>query len=277
MVWLLWPGWVGAQDLDPEAQYLAQFSDQAENPDPAPDQTPIQPPPAPPPGQAPSPGFDEVVSSKHNVHPYGEDSTLEEVCQTCHYRKMNGTAAVAVWDPQNTTRFFESFHIVRAWQNKPRDHEAKPFGPSFNCLTCHDGILGSNVHPSGLFGDSPGAGAVPKQAFQSKVRSPDHPNTVSYPRRPNGTLTGEQANPRLARYWSIPDRNEDGVTLPSGPQSRVLGAKNLDLDQANAPSKLVRTFMGVVHCDSCHNPHLDELRPFLRLPEKQLCVACHDR
>ena len=275
MAWLLWPVWVGAQD--PESEYLAQFSDLGENPDPAPDQTPIQPAPPPPPGQSPSPGFDDVAFSKHNIHAYGEDSSLEEVCQACHYKKGDGAGGAPMWDPGNALRSYEILHLVRAWQSKNRNHEAKPFGPSYTCLTCHDGILGDNVHSSGLSGTSPGVGSNVKLPFQSEVRSRDHPNTVAYPRRPNGTLVGEVANPRLSRYWSIPDRNGHGVVLPSGPKSAALGLQNLDLEAANASSKLVRTFMGVIHCDTCHNPHLNELRPFLRVPQKTLCLVCHDR
>ena len=227
--------------------------------------------------QAPAPGFDEVAFSKHNIHPYGKDSPLEEVCQACHYKKGDSAGAAPMWAPGESIRSYEILHIVQARQSKARSLEAKPFGPSFNCLTCHDGILGNNVHPSGLSGTSPGGGATQEQPLQSEVRPSDHPNTVSYPRKPNGTMTGEGVDPRLGRYWSIPDRNENGVVLPTGPQSAALDLKNIDLETANASSKLVRTFMGVIHCDTCHNPHLDEVKPFLRVPEKTLCLVCHDR
>lgn len=226
-------------------------------------------------GIAGAQGFDEVLSSKHNVLAAGPDSPMETVCGSCHI-KGSAIQAAPAWDPANPTKAFQTSPVVRPPLGKGTP-DTKPFGPSFDCLTCHDGVLGSNIHQVGFSGEKATYNPKVVEALQTGLRTPDHPDSIRYPREPNGQMTGDRPDPKLLRYWSIPDRDDNGVTLPTGPRSAALNVQNIDPNDPAAASLLVRTYKGVIHCDSCHNPHDDKIRPFLRLPLSSLCLVCHDR
>jgi predicted CXXCH cytochrome family protein len=220
-------------------------------------------------------GFDQVLASKHNLLPAEAASPIDTVCGICHIEGKE-TEVVPAWDRENTTRVFPNQHFTKPPLGGATP-EDKPFGPSFDCLTCHDGVLGSNVHQLGFSGSGPTGKPGAVEALQTGLRTPDHPDSISYPRQPDGRLSGDRVDPKLTRYWSIPDRDENGILLPTGPRSAALDLQNIDPNDPAAASALVRTFMGVIHCDTCHNPHNNEIRPFLRVPHKTLCLVCHDR
>jgi predicted CXXCH cytochrome family protein len=220
-------------------------------------------------------GFDQVLSSKHNVIPAGAASPMETVCGSCH---IKGTAsqAAAAWDKDNPIKTFQTTHVVPPPSGKGTP-DTKPFGPSFDCLTCHDGVLGSNIHQLGFSGSAATYNPRAVAALRTGLQIPDHPDSILYPRQPDGTYANDRPDPKLKRYWSIPDRDESGVILPTGPQSAALNLQNIDPNDPASAATLVRTFRGVIHCDSCHNPHDNDTRPFLRVPIKTLCLVCHDR
>ncbi|MBI3995084.1 MAG: cytochrome c3 family protein [Nitrospirae bacterium] len=226
-------------------------------------------------GSAGAQGFDQVLSSKHNLLADGPASPMDSVCGSCHI-EGGQTQTSAAWDKENPTKVFPLQHLPPPDPGKG-DPETKPFGPSFDCLACHDGVLGNNVHQLGFSGGAPTADPDAVKALQTGLRTPDHPDSITYPRQPDGRMSGDRADPRLKRYWSIPDRDENGVTVPTGPKSAALNLQNIDPNDPAAASALVRTFMGVIHCDTCHNPHNNDTRPFLRVPHKTLCLVCHDR
>ena len=227
------------------------------------------------PGSAGAQGFDQVLSSKHNLLAAGPSSPMDMVCGSCHI-EGKGTETAPAWDNENPTKTFPLQHIMPPALGKGTP-ETKPFGPSFDCLTCHDGVLGNNVHQLGFSGSGPTDNPDAVEALQTGLRTPDHPSSISYPRQPDGRMTSDRVDPKLKRYWSIPDRDENGVTIPTGPKSAALSLQNIDPNDPAAASSLVRTFMGVIHCDTCHNPHNNDTRPFLRVPHKTLCLVCHDR
>ena len=220
-------------------------------------------------------GFNLVLSSKHNLLSGGSASPLDTVCGSCHIEDGQ-TDAVPAWDKENPTHAFSLKHIMEPELGKGTP-DTRPFGPSFDCLTCHDGVLGSNVHQLGFSGSGPTNDPGTVKALQTGMRITDHPDSILYPREPNGRLSSASTDPKLKRYWSIPDRDENGVTLPTGPKSTSLNLQNVDPTDPASASTLVRTFMGVIHCDTCHNPHNNDTRPFLRVPHKTLCLVCHDR
>ncbi|HUK56702.1 MAG TPA: cytochrome c3 family protein [Nitrospiria bacterium] len=220
-------------------------------------------------------GFDQVLSSKHNVLPAGPASTMETVCGSCHI-KANATQAVPAWDKENPTKAFHTSHVALPPLGKGTP-DTKPFGPSFDCLTCHDGVLGNNIHQLGFSGPAATYNPQAVEALQTGLRTSDHPDSILYPRQPDGSMIADRPDPKLRRYWSIPDRDDNGVVLPTGPRSAALNLQNIDPNDPAAASALVRTFRGVIHCDSCHNPHNNDTRPFLRAPNKTLCLVCHDR
>ncbi len=257
-------------------------------------------------------GFDGVLVTTHNLSVGGPDSLIGDVCLVCHIKTIGEVSPQVVeslpmglqpegsdtegesldrpsvslsafepglkplWDSNHTTEFFLPIPQMESLHGKGEPGK-KPFGPSFDCLTCHDGALGNDVHQRGI---SAGGGEVRKReviAVKDGARASDHPDSVVYPRSVTGAFSAHSANPNLKRYWSIPDRSSNGVIMPTGPSSASLGLMNIDPDNAFQTTGLVRTFFGMIHCDSCHNPHHNENKPFLRVPANDLCLVCHQR
>jgi len=227
------------------------------------------------PGPAGAQGFEQVLTTSHNVIPGEAAAPADMVCSACHIEGKESDV-VPVWDPDNPTRIFPSQHFEKPPLGKGTPDD-KPFGPSYDCLTCHDGILGNNVHQLGFSGEAPTGNPASVEALRTGRRTTDHPDSITYPRLPDGRLDSDRPDPKLSRYFSIPDRDEKGLVIPTGPKSAALNLQNIDPNDPAAVSTLVRTFMGVIHCDSCHNPHTNDIRPFLRVPHKTLCLVCHDR
>lgn len=255
-------------------------------------------------------GFDEVLLTRHNLFPGGPDSLVRDVCLVCHLEpivgisprvaealpmgiKIQGTDVPlrtqaspvapppdfgkipsALWDAQNPVRVYLPRPVVKPDPVKRTSFQL-PFGPSFDCLTCHDGVLGGDVHRLG----SGGRLILGRSADTDRElgRPTDHPDSVIYPRKPSGEFSGRNNEVRLERYWSIPDRNPGGLVVPDGPMSDYMHLDEVDLDDPLQTAGLIRTFEGIIHCDSCHNPHLNAHRPFLRVPPKDLCLTCHQR
>jgi predicted CXXCH cytochrome family protein len=227
------------------------------------------------PGAAIAQGFDQVLAGKHNMFPGGTATPMETVCRSCHV-ETNASTTVPAWSKEISITSFPLRHDMQPPMGKGTP-DTRPFGPSFDCLTCHDGALGGNVHQLAFSGEAPTGDPDAIAAFQTGLQTPDHPDSILYPREPDGRFSSDRADPKLRRYWSIPDRDEKGVTIPTGPKSAALNLQNIDPNDPAAASNLVRTFKGIIHCDSCHNPHDDAIRPFLRVSEKTLCLVCHDR
>jgi len=227
------------------------------------------------PGLGAAQEFNQVLSSKHNVLAAGPGAAMDTVCVSCHV-EGKPTEAVPVWDKGNSIKSYPMHHITQPPAGKGTP-ETRPFGPSFDCLECHDGVLGNNVHQLGFSGGAPTGDADSIDAIQTGLRLTDHPDSIEYPREPDGRLLSDRTDPKLKRYWSIPDRNDEGIVLPTGPRSAALDLQNIDPNDPAAVSALVRTYLGVIHCDSCHNPHIDTIRPFLRAPNTTLCLVCHNR
>ena len=202
-------------------------------------------------GIARAQGFDQVLSSKHNVLAAGPASPMETVCGSCHI-KSNAAQAAPAWDKQNPTKTFETNHVAPLPIGKSTP-DTKPFGPSFDCLTCHDGVLGNNIHQLGFSGPVATYNPNAVEALQAGLQTPDHPDSIRYPRQPDGRLASDWPDPKLKRYWSIPDRDDSGVTLPTGPRSAALNLQSIDPNDPAAAASLVRTFKGVIHCDSCQD------------------------
>lgn len=132
-------------------------------------------------------------------------------------------------------------------------------GRSGRCLECHDGVLGREVHQIGRGGS----------------RVFDHPYNIRYPRDADGRFTPKRPTVNQYRYWSIPDLRDGRVIAPTGPVSTRLALTGAD--PAAGMRTLVRTSNGMLHCDSCHDPHDNRNAPFLRAPAHDLCLICHDR
>jgi predicted CXXCH cytochrome family protein len=230
--------------------------------------------------------FDDVIKTKHNM-----SFNKEESCIVCHTSGMNKLEVkkeksdVVVSEKPNIVS--PPLWIKKVGNSNPEypfspdssGRDIKPFGPSYDCLSCHDGVLAKDVH--GLGGTRAGSEVFDPRldALAMDGKNPfDHASSVPYPRRPDGVWMAKDPTINQRRYWSIPDRYDNGVTMPTGPTSMYFEAsKGTDAKDPYIDALQVRTFKGVIHCDSCHNPHTDRNSSFLRVPIRSLCLACHDR
>ncbi|MBI3609333.1 MAG: hypothetical protein HY204_01360 [Nitrospirae bacterium] len=221
--------------------------------------------------------FDQVIVGPHNLTAGGPDAAREDVCVVCHIEGHEGKPpkseapgmpkAHPAWNLGNTLESFLTARdlLVKAKAVAERRHAG--------CLDCHDGVLGNDL----LEFVGNGTGYPDLSSAHGLNRTSNHPTEVVYPRRPDGRTAGDRVDPKLRRYWAIPDRGEDGMILPTGPVSASLGLQGIDPKDPEQTAGLVRTFSGVMKCESCHNPHNNSIRPYLRAPHKTLCLICHNR
>lgn len=230
--------------------------------------------------------FDDVVKTKHNM-----GLKKEEACITCHTsgipqsgiskEKSNGIVSekLKIVPPPLWIKKAGNDNSEYGFSPDTKGRDIKPFGPSLDCLSCHDGVLAKDVH--GLGGTRANGEVIdPRlEAIALEGKNPfDHPTSILYPRRPDGVLLSKNPTVNQLRYWSIPDRDEKGVTMPTGPRSRYFEIpQGVNTGDPYIDALQVRTFKGVIHCDSCHNPHTEKNGSFLRVPIKSLCLSCHDR
>jgi predicted CXXCH cytochrome family protein len=240
-----------------------------------------------------APPFDEVARTSHNLLAAREKMELSDVCLSCHTDgqllrednagfpdsaqgmkselKVIGGSMVQnvsgpLWSPDTERR---SFSLVSSVWSLKDTLDRKPFGSSSACLGCHDGALAEDVH-----GEKKGL----KVTDNLSERPVDHPTSIPYPRRYDGLFVIDQPTPTSLRYWSIADRTQQGVSMPSGPVSTYFRPPaGLDPKDPLVGASVVRTSYGMIHCDSCHNPHVNQHPPFLRTPPEDLCFVCHDR
>lgn len=236
--------------------------------------------------------LEEVNYTRHNL--LGPTAEGLEACTVCHTdaipwqsaaeapnkKHPESTSSPPLWDSGSTL-----VSPFRATQTVPlKEHPYNhPTGPSMVCLSCHDGALGTDMH--GVNVDNPRIGAaanVPWKGLAGAREAPalsrvDHPISILYPRKPNGMFVPENPTVTRSRYWALPDRHADGLTLPTVETSSYLDLPKGKVSGLEHLSALVRTTGGKMECDSCHNPHSEKVRPFLRIPSKTLCLVCHDR
>jgi len=240
--------------------------------------------------------IDEVLQSRHNL--LVPSVSGSNSCTVCHtdaipWQPVAGEAASnpaagtspaaqapvpPLWIPKGAKPYNVASTIPS--EKQPYNH---PTGSSLTCLACHDGALGKDMH--GINVDQPRLGAeanVPWDGTIGQRGAPplsrvDHPISITYPRKPNGQFIPENPTVTLSRYWTLPDRHADGLTLPATGASSYLDLPESKVSSPEVLSSLVRTTSGMVQCDSCHNPHSEKIRPFLRVPSATLCLVCHNR
>jgi len=205
--------------------------------------------------------FSSVNRTSHNL-----GFSSDKACIFCHmtgeaYNSSQASDAAAapkvvsfsppLWDKKTPIQSFQLIPLSPV----ERPDASQPFGPSSACLACHDGALATTMNEAKL----------------------NHPISIAYPRQPDGRFIPRRDSINLLRYWSIPDWTPSGIVLPTGPHSQYLSLPiGSDLPELSRAT-LVRTTLGYIHCDSCHNPHDDSTAPFLRASSKTLCLICHDR
>ncbi len=243
--------------------------------------------------------IDEVYQTRHNlVAPF---LTSSKVCTVCHTesipslgRKKEGVPEKETNPPPDARKKRISFPPLWNTQGvKPYDIAGDlpsnkrtynhPTGSSLVCLSCHDGALGADMHGINVgdprvaaSGNIPWTGSVGAREAPPLSRV-DHPISILYPRKPQGMFVPVNPTITRSRYWSLPNRHPGGFTLPESGTSSYLDLPVKNVSSPEHLSTLVRTSSGRVECDSCHNPHSEKVRPFLRVPSATLCLICHDR
>ncbi len=224
-------------------------------------------------GPAAAEPFQAVVNSPHDFFGRSETPAGQRVCYGCHtagpaYR-TGGVPVVPTPQPEDspsppggtTAPLWQKDALPFTLESSVPNTKDVPGGSSSVCLGCHDGVLGVEVH----------------QGTSTQSKGFGHPYNISYPRRANGQFRADRPIVNQYRYWSLPDLRDEGLVLPTGPTSDLLiippGVEPTDL----ASLQMVRTSDGVMHCDSCHNPHDNGNPPFLRAPARDLCLICHNR
>jgi predicted CXXCH cytochrome family protein len=201
--------------------------------------------------------YDAVTTSPHNLA--GPDAPLGDVCLGCH----NSNGAGAAPDALAPTPAWSSI----AAGNFDVAGSAQEFANTTQtCLHCHDGTTAAGV-------TRPGA---PVKTKNGGSNHPSHPVELAYPRNTSGGFVSAIRIPQQKQFWSVPDIVDGALVLPTGPTSsyQVLSA---DISAGQYMFQAVRTREGKVECESCHNPHDNTIRPFLRAMPPQLCLVCHDK
>lgn len=214
------------------------------------------------PAAAQSP-YEEVAETSHN---FLGATNLQEVCLSCHVASagMPGDEQILLSNP--LWGGGADLHGAFALEGpSPAGIGPEAADTSGVCLECHDGVLATAIHRQ--------EGRPTLERGGS--RPTDHPIRVVYPRDPGGAFVVPTPLPQNLQYWSIPDIRSGELRLPTGPMSayqKLAGGDTADLTFA-----VVRSRDGRVACESCHNPHSDRYRPYLRNLPPDLCLVCHNK
>ncbi len=238
--------------------------------------------------------LEDVFQTGHNLMVSEADASKS--CTVCHTDEIpwqgdnkDATAGQKSAKTINPPPLWQKSHSKKApyrtMQSLPPDEHPynHPTGTSMVCLSCHDGALGTDMHGINVGNPRVGASAnVPFDGMWGKRGAPplsrlDHPISIPYPRLPNGKFIPLNPTVTQFRYWALPDRQADGLVLPTSGTSAYLDLPVGEVSGTDHLSSLVRTTGGMLECDSCHNPHSEQIRPFLRAPSADLCLVCHDR
>ena len=204
---------------------------------------------------------DDVTNTKHNLSVLsgGTDPTTGtalmdygEVCVYCH-TPHGGQVDAPLWNRAfNPGTNYQMYDDVSS-ASIDMSVDGMPTGVSLACLSCHDGTIGLDVitnAPNAYTGSvatlSTAANQMPVGITNlgEDLRN-DHPISVVY----DNSVGGDPA------FNSIAAIEGDGIKLfidPSSPGQKV-------------------------QCASCHNPHDNDLVPFLRIANtgSNLCKSCH--
>lgn len=204
----------------------------------------------------------KVADTPHNLRFATKDGMpvkdFGQICVYCHTPHNNNTAIDApLWNrntPAGPYTMYSSSSLDMTIAGSPQ-------GVSLACLSCHDGSIGldqiinipsgSTVTPSGTTietcatqchtGNNPPDGLNFQGTFLDADLSNDHPISITY------------------------DPTKD-------PKFHAAASGKV----GNLP--LYGSGKDQVECASCHNPHDNSNRPFLRMANDNsaLCLTCHD-
>jgi predicted CXXCH cytochrome family protein len=182
---------------------------------------------------------------------------LGEVCVYCHTPHNNNTTIEApLWNrstPAGPYTMYSSNTIDMTIASSPQ-------GASLACLSCHDNTIALDqvVNVPSDFTGTPSGNTI--SSCVSCHQGDNPPDGLNFEGSVIGTdLTND--HPISVTYDPTKDPNFNSAT-----NGKVNG---LPLYGPNQDQ---------VECASCHNPHDNSKRPFLRMDntDSALCLACHD-
>ena len=206
------------------------------------------------------PGGDTVIETVHNLSRTAQVAPMsgfianyQQACVYCHHpHGTSGNRPIWNRDPSNAAfQMYESGSL-----NMPID--PRPAEASMLCLSCHEGSIPLDrvqVKPAG-FGPGGGNGETIKRCATDCHTGGN----------PAGGFNWEQV-------WFEPDlRKQHPISIVYDPA----------LDPDFQPTSTVeaaglRLVDGKVECMTCHEPHSQRYRPFLRIGNTtgSLCLVCH--
>lgn len=173
-----------------------------------------------------------------------------EVCVYCH--GPHGAATDRpLWNrrtPSGPYRMYEDTQMIA---------DVQPSGNSLSCLSCHDGTIG----------------------LDEVTRTPTHYSGSGAARTTIDECEGCHSGGSPAGgiswegVWLDTDlRKQHPISILYDP-ARATGFRSV----AEVEAAGLELYSGKVQCMTCHEPHSQQNRPFLRIPNTGggLCLACH--
>lgn len=205
----------------------------------------------------------KVSDTPHNLREATKDgmpvSDYGEICVYCHTPHNSNTAIEApLWNrsvPAGPYTMYDSPSIDMDIANSPQ-------GVSLACLSCHDNTIALdqivNI-PSGAFGTTPSGTTIETCATQCHVGD----NPVDGINFEGTALNTDLSNDHPISVTYDPSKDPQFHPASGGKVG------SLPLYGANSDR---------VECASCHNPHDNSKRPFLRMANNNsaMCLTCHD-
>ncbi len=215
------------------------------------------------PGRLPAqwPDGNEVTETVHNLRHTAQVEPMSEffrdygeTCIYCHTPHGGGTIG-PLWNRPTPSGPY------RMYDRSPLDMimDPQPTGNSLACLSCHDGTIGLdeiiNV-PNDYSGG--GARREPIETCATECHTGGDPE---------GGFNWENV-------WFRPDRLRDQhpISILYDPSRDPTFRSIAEVEAAG-----IRLYDGKVQCGSCHNPHSQQNRPFLRVSNAggTMCSVCH--
>ena len=193
-----------------------------------------------------------VPASNRSSDMAGLITNYNEVCVYCH-APHGGRTDRPLWNrpiPRGPYRMYDEDLDMIA--------DAQPTGNSLSCLSCHDGTIGLDeiINPPNAH-TGPGAAAT-------SIEECDGCHSGG---NPKGGLDFEGV-------WMRPDklRDQHPISILYDPSRDPSFRTAAEIEAAG-----LKLFDGKVQCMTCHEPHSQRFRPFLRVNNtgQSLCQVCH--
>ena len=173
-----------------------------------------------------------------------------EICVYCH-TPHNAAGAAPLWNRPTPTGPYRMYDDGTAMPMDPQ-----PTGNSLRCLSCHDGTIGLD----GVL--------IPPSSFSGPIWGEriDECEGCHSGGNPDGGIDWEGV-------WLDTDlRTQHPISIVYDP-TLTSGFRTVAEVQASG----LQLYNGKVQCMTCHEPHTQQFRPFLRISNAggQLCSACH--